>query len=88
VHGLDDTGIESFLVDLRRTAEVIIPEPVPAPVTNDPDDDAIVALAVAGSASILCTRDRHLTSPEVVAFCRSLGIEVVSDLELLTHLRS
>jgi putative PIN family toxin of toxin-antitoxin system len=88
VHRLDEKGIDAFLADLRLAAELIIPEPIPFPVTNDPDDDAIVGLAVAGSASILCTRDRHLTSPDVTAFCRSLGIEVVSDLELLTRLRS
>jgi len=87
VHGLDDAGIEQFVTEVRHAAEIIVPEPTPMPVTTDPDDDAIVALAAEGRATILCTRDRHLTTPDVASFCHSLGIEVVSDLELLQRLR-
>ena len=49
----------------------------------DTDDDAILATAVAGQADAICTLDRDLTRPEVVAYCRQHGIEILSDRELL-----
>jgi hypothetical protein len=36
---------------------------------------------------VLCTRDRDFYAPEVVAFCRQRGIEVMNDVELLRRLR-
>lgn len=59
-----------------------------AVVSADPDDDPIVATAVAGQAEVLCTRDRHLRTPAVRAYCSGQGIQVFTDLELLPLLRA
>jgi diketogulonate reductase-like aldo/keto reductase len=42
---------------------------------------------VEGRAHVICTRDTDLDAPEVVAFCRQSGIEVMSYIDLLNRLR-
>ncbi len=45
------------LGELRRLADVIDPPPLPAPVSRDPDDDAVLALAVAAGADLIVSGD-------------------------------
>ena len=47
----------------------------------------MVATAIVGRADVICTRDRHLRHPEVLAICQANGIRVLSDIELLNELR-
>lgn len=89
IHGLSDAEIDHYVTDLQAVAEIVIPTTQPAAiVADDPDDDPIVATALAGNADVLCTRDRHLLHPDVIAYCRLHGIEVLSDAELLARLRA
>lgn len=47
--------------DYERLAEVITPEPLPAPVSRDPDDDHVLACALAAKAELIVSGDkRHL----------------------------
>jgi len=47
--------------DYERLAEVVTPEPLPTPVSRDPDDDHVLACAVAGKAELIVSGDkRHL----------------------------
>lgn len=85
-HGLTDLEIAEHADYLRRVSElvdVIVREPV---VLSDPDDDPVVYTAVAGQADVLCTLDRDLYQPNVVAFCRERHIAVMTDVELLRAL--
>jgi putative PIN family toxin of toxin-antitoxin system len=53
----------AFGETLRRFlegAEVVEPPAVPRVVPLDPDDDKLIALAVAGAAEAVLTNDRHL----------------------------
>ena len=44
-----------------RLAEVVTPEPLPAAVSRDPDDDHVLACAIAGNAELIVSGDkRHL----------------------------
>ena len=90
LHGLPDHRIDAF-VDFVRTGSVVVSVPEAdsgaAIVPSDPDDDPIVATAILGQANMLCTRDRHLRQPSVVAYCQQFGIRVLTDLELLPILR-
>jgi len=89
VHGLDEEGIRRHVEDVRR-AGVLVSLPTrqaEALVFPDPADDAIVETAVAGQADALCTCDRHLHHPHVIAYCRSYAVEVMGDIELLMRLR-
>jgi predicted nucleic acid-binding protein len=44
---------------MAENVELPVDAPV-APVSTDPDDNPIVAAALAGRADVLCTLDRHL----------------------------
>jgi len=85
--GLSTDSIHEFLADLRTRCKVIDPAPGLPVVLNDPNDDPIVYTAVAARADVLCAIDRDLHAPNVLAFCKARGIEVVTDLELLQLLR-
>ena len=47
--------------DYERLAEVVTPEPLPIPVSRDPDDDHVLACALAAKAELIVSGDkRHL----------------------------
>jgi putative PIN family toxin of toxin-antitoxin system len=49
-----------MLGELRRLAEIIDPPPLPAPVSRDASDDAVLALAAASQADLIITGDADL----------------------------
>lgn len=82
-HGLTDAEMDEHVEYLRRVSEVVgavVREPV---VLSDPDDDPVLYTAVAGRADVLCSLDRDLFQPGVLAFCRTNYIAVMTDVELL-----
>jgi uncharacterized protein len=89
LHKLDDSQIDAYVQSLQSAALIVNPPGATAAqvVSADPDDDPIVATAVAGQAEVLCTRDRHLRSPVVRAYCSAQGIQILTDIELLALLR-
>lgn len=89
LHGLDDAELKRF-VDRVATGSLIVAlvEPLPRVVPADSDDDAVVATAVSGGANVICTRNKHLRHPEVVAYCAERSIRILDDLELLQELRA
>lgn len=90
VHELGDLKIDELVDDLEASATVIAlgEQDVIPIVTQDANDDPIVATAVAGKADILCTLDKHFFQPDVVNYCQSHGIRVLTDVELLHLLRA
>ena len=55
-----NTDPERMLGELRRLTEIIDPPPLPAPVSRDPSDDAVLALAAASQADLIITGDADL----------------------------
>jgi putative PIN family toxin of toxin-antitoxin system len=55
-----NTNPERMLMELRQLAEIIDPPPLPTPVSRDPDDDAVLALAVASQADLIVSGDADL----------------------------
>ena len=52
-----------FCDDLLTVATIVVdPPPIPGAVPRDPDDDKIIACAVAASADHIVSRDDHLLS--------------------------
>ena len=89
MHGLDEERIQRHVEDVRR-AGVLVSFPArigETIVARDPADDPIVETAIAGQADALCSRDRHLYHPDVVAYCRSFGVAVIGDVDLLNLFR-
>ncbi len=89
VHGLDDAGIARYVRDVEAVS-LVIPNMGPSvtAVQADPDDNAVIAAAIAGQADVICTRDRHFRNQTVVDFCAQHGIRIVDDIELLNELRA
>jgi putative PIN family toxin of toxin-antitoxin system len=57
-----NTSRERSLAAMRRLAEVIEPPPLPQPVCRDPDDDEVLALAVAAKVELIVSGDNDLLS--------------------------
>jgi putative PIN family toxin of toxin-antitoxin system len=56
------TSRERSLAEVRRLAEVMEPPPLPRPVCRDPDDDQLLALAIAAKAEMIVSGDNDLLS--------------------------
>ena len=72
-----------YVEELRKFIDACVPvEPtvVPRVVPDDPEDDKVVALAVAGEADVLVTSDEHLASLVAVE-----GIPILSPSEALAR---
>ena len=57
-----NTSRERSLAEVRRLAEVIEPPPLPQPVCRDPDDDEVLALALAAQVELIVSGDNDLLS--------------------------
>jgi putative PIN family toxin of toxin-antitoxin system len=55
-----NTSREHALAELRELAEVVEPPPLPQPVCRDPDDDAVLALALAAQVDLIVSGDADL----------------------------
>jgi hypothetical protein len=89
MHGLTPEEAEQYVRDVEAISELIdVPAPLPFQVRHDPDDDPIVAASVFGRVDVLCTRDRHLRPPEVLAYCAQFNIRILTDVELLAELNA
>jgi uncharacterized protein len=57
-----NTSRERSLTEVRQLAEVIEPTPLPQPVRRDPDDDQVLALAIAAKVDLIVSGDNDLLS--------------------------
>jgi len=67
----------------RRLVRIVIPAQLPAPVARDPDDDAVLACALAVQAKAIVSGDDDLLSLGSYA-----GIPILTAPALLSRLRS
>lgn len=86
--GLTDEHAERFLRALEGAADFVDTSGIPpVEIPHVPKDVDVVLTAIAGQAEVICTRDRHLMQPQVIALCKTRGIRVMSDIDLLLALR-
>jgi len=57
-----NTSRERSVAEVRRLAEVIEPPPLPQPVRRDPDDEEVLALAMAAKVELIVSGDDNLLS--------------------------
>jgi uncharacterized protein len=55
-----NTSRAKALAEVRQLAEVIDPPPLTQPVCRDPDDDEVLALAIAAQADLIVSGDNDL----------------------------
>jgi putative PIN family toxin of toxin-antitoxin system len=73
----------AFLEQLRRHVRLVEPTLLRAPVSRDPDDDVVLATAVAAQAVVIVTGDQDL-----LVLKRYKGVDIVSPREFLGRLSS
>ena len=73
-----NTSRERSLAEVRQLAEVIDPPPLPQPVCRDPDDDAVLALALAAQVDLIVSGDDDL-----LVLGRFEGIPIVNAAQAL-----
>ena len=75
------TDPERALGELRRLAEIVDPPLLPTPVSRDPSDDAVLALAAASLADLIITGDADL-----LALGSHAGIPIINAAEAITRI--
>jgi putative PIN family toxin of toxin-antitoxin system len=78
-----NTSRERSLAEVRRMAEVIEPPALPQPVCRDPDDDEVLALAIAAKVELIVTGDKDLLSMKGFA-----GIPILAPAEAVSFIMS
>ena len=78
-----DADVHDYVQGLRQAALLVSDLPHLSGVVRDPNDDMILACAVAASASHVVTRDNDLLSPDTYE-----GITIVTPEAFLMLLRS
>jgi putative PIN family toxin of toxin-antitoxin system len=76
-----NTDPDQTLGELRRLVEIIDPPPLPAPVSRDPSDDEVLALAAASQADLIITGDADL-----LTLGSHAGIAIIDPAEALTRI--
>src|SRR6266853_5114740 len=84
---LTPVEIEQYTQALQDFAELVNPQVERRVVPNDQEDDPVLETALSGRAHVLCTLDRHFHHRTVLKFCREHGVQVLTDVELLSILR-
>ena len=78
---LIDRQARAVLLDHIATAQVIDVVPLPEPVCRDPDDDVVLALALAASADLIVSGDNDLLVLEQFE-----GVPIVNTAQALHRL--
>lgn len=66
-------GIEGLVLGYAELASLVEPMPIPPTIIVDPDDDHVLACALAAEAELIVSGDRHL-----------LGLGVYQNIEIIT----
>jgi putative PIN family toxin of toxin-antitoxin system len=76
-----NTDPELMLAYLRLLAEIVDPPPLPRPISRDPDDDVVLALAVAAQPDFIITGDKDL-----LVLGAHAGVPILSVAEAVSRL--
>jgi len=75
---------EGIVDDLRRLAVIVSPTNVPRVVPADPDDDHVIAAAVAGQADLIASGDKR----DLLALGSFRGIPIVTARQAVGRLEA
>jgi len=78
-----NTNLELMLVQVRLLAEIVDPPPLPEPVSRDPDDDAVLALAATARPDLIITGDKDL-----LVLGAHAGVPIVSAAEAVARIKA
>ena len=74
-------GIEGLVLGYAELATLVDPLPIPPTILADPDDDHVLACALAAQAELIVSGDRHLLELGVFQ-----GIEIITAAQSLERI--
>jgi uncharacterized protein len=77
---LAGVGLQTLVQGYAALARVILPDEVPPIIVEDPDDDEVLACALAARAEVIVSGDSHL-----LRLAEYQGIRIVRPMELLAQ---
>jgi putative PIN family toxin of toxin-antitoxin system len=86
-HSMPDDRIYEYVMLLRSVAAIVRPDAMLMAPIRDPNDVVVMQTAMIGGAEILCTTDEDFFQPPASVFLEALGIQVLTDAELMRLLR-
>ncbi len=77
---LNLAGVErqDLVLGYAALARIVSPARIPAVITEDPDDDEVLACALAARAAVIVSGDRH-----VLSLAEYRGIRIMRPVEVL-----
>jgi putative PIN family toxin of toxin-antitoxin system len=88
LYRLSEEQIYEYVQYLRVACEVVRVDQPRNVLMRDPNDIAVLQAAIGGEADVICTLDGDFYDPETREFCAMLGIEVCTDVDLASKLRT
>jgi putative PIN family toxin of toxin-antitoxin system len=76
-------GIEGLVLGYAELALIVEPLPIPPTIIADPDDDHVLACALAAQADLIVSGDKHLLDLEIFQ-----DIEIISASKFMERMRS
>lgn len=70
-----------ILAELRQLSEIVVTPPLPVPMCRDPDDDAVLACAIAAKVDVIVSGDDDLLTMK-----QFQGIPILTPAEALQRL--
>lgn len=87
VTGLTDEEMASYVAYVVKLAKLVDLGKPAVFSFHDVDDWMVLRTAIEGEVDVLCTLDGHFRHPSLAPVYKHHGIEVMTDVELLTRLR-
>jgi putative PIN family toxin of toxin-antitoxin system len=86
--GLTDELVYNYVAFLRRSAEIVILNPLLTAPIRDVNDVIVVQTAIMGEADIICTNDADFFENPIAQYLSHDGITFLDDIALMQRLRS
>ena len=86
--GLTDDLVYNYVAFLRRSAEIVILNPLLTAPIRDVNDVIVVQTAIIGEADIIGTNDEDFFEKPIAQYLSNHGISVLDDIALMQRLRS
>jgi putative PIN family toxin of toxin-antitoxin system len=86
--GLTEDLVYRYVAFLRRSAEIVILNPMLTAPIRDVNDVIVVQTAIIGEADIICTNDEDFFEKSIAQYLSKHGISVLDDIALMERLRS
>ena len=87
-YGLTEALVYDYVAFLRRSAELVMLNPLVTAPIRDVNDIIVVQTAIIGEADIICTNDEDFFEASIARYLSKYGISALDDIAFMERLRS